>query len=152
MFLGPQLSFDVATQRCDLAFDGTDLVLDTTPATAVLVAIGSDRRAHPDDALPDVVTDDYAPNRLDARRGWAGDGLDPNGALTGSRLWLLKRRKQDEPARRLGESATAEALAFFESKHQMPVTVTVRWVVRGMLGIQAQLGAQQVSLTVPVGG
>lgn len=152
MFVGPQLVFDPVAQRCDLAFDGTDLVLDTSPATTLLVAIGSDRRAHPDDVLPDAVTSDYAPTRLDARRGSPCDAVNPAGKLTGSRLWLLKRRLQDEATRRLAEGAAAEATADFESIWGMPVTITVRWVMRGMLGLLVRLGPQTMNLTIPVGG
>jgi phage gp46-like protein len=152
MFLGPQLVFDPATRRCDRAFDGTDLVLDTTPATTLLVSIGSDRRAHTDDTLPDVVTNHYAPNRLNARRGYPGDALDGSGRLIGSRLWLLKRRKQDEATRQLAENAAAEALAHFETDQNMPVTITVRWAARNVLGMLLQLGAAQATMNVPVGG
>lgn len=67
--------------------DGT---LDDTQelATAVIVALGTDRLANPDDLLPD-------PDSTD-RRGWWGD-LDAQqiwgGWAIGSRLWLLHRSK-----------------------------------------------------------
>ena len=67
--------------------DGT---LDDTQAlaTAVIVALGTDRLALPDDILPD-------PDSTD-RAGWWGD-LDAeelfNGWPIGTRLWLLKRTK-----------------------------------------------------------
>lgn len=152
MFIGPQLVFDPVRRRADLAFDGTDLILDLTPATTMLVSIGSDRRAYPDEELPDVNTNDYAPNRLNARAGYPGDALDAQGRLIGSRLWLLKRRKQDEPSRQLAENATAEALAHFETDHNMPVTVTVRYLVRNMIGILAQVARAKIALHLPVGG
>jgi phage gp46-like protein len=57
-------------------------------ATAVIVALGTDRLASRDDRLPD-------PDSTD-RRGWWGD-LDTeliwNGWPIGTRLWLLKREK-----------------------------------------------------------
>jgi phage gp46-like protein len=57
-------------------------------ATAVIVALGTDRLASPDDILPD-------PDSTD-RAGWWGD-LDAeelfDGWPIGSRLWLLKRSK-----------------------------------------------------------
>ena len=152
MFCGPALVFDPATQRCDLAFSGTDLVLDVTPATTLLVAVGSDRRAHPDDVLPDAAPPSYAPVALNARRGYPGDALDTLGRYIGSRLWLLRRRKQTEAVRRLAESIVAEAVRFFETDLAMPVTITVRWVVAGMLGIWVQLGPEAMSITIPVGG
>ena len=67
--------------------DGT---LDDTQAlaTAVIVALGTDRLAAPDDILPD-------PDCTD-RAGWWGD-MDAeelfNGWPIGTRLWLLKRAK-----------------------------------------------------------
>ena len=67
--------------------DGT---LDDTQAlaTAVVVALGTDRLAGPDDILPD-------PDSTD-RAGWWGD-MDAeelfNGWPIGTKLWLLKRAK-----------------------------------------------------------
>jgi phage gp46-like protein len=67
--------------------DGT---LDDTQAlaTAVIVALGTDRLADPDDILPD-------PDSTD-RAGWWGD-MDAeelfNGWPIGTKLWLLKRAK-----------------------------------------------------------
>jgi phage gp46-like protein len=67
--------------------DGT---LDQTQAlaTAVIVALGTDRLAAETDILPD-------PDSID-RRGWWGDldaGTIWGGWPIGSRLWLLKRSK-----------------------------------------------------------
>jgi phage gp46-like protein len=70
-----------------LLSDGT---LDDTQAlaSAVIVALGTDALASPDDILPD-------PDSTD-RAGWWGD-LDAaelfNGWPIGTRLWLLKRSK-----------------------------------------------------------
>lgn len=56
-------------------------------ATAVIVALGTDRRALPDDQLPGLEQDED-------RRGWWGD-FDAEeiwgGWPIGTRLWLLKR-------------------------------------------------------------
>jgi len=146
MHYGIALSYDQRRRRCDLAFDGQDFALDATLLTPVLISLGCDRRAHPDDVLPDAVTDDYAPQRLNARRGWCGDALDQQGRLIGSRWWLMLRRKQTEETRRLKESATAEALSWV----QQPVTITVRWVRQGVLGTLIQVGAMALNLTAPV--
>jgi phage gp46-like protein len=76
--------------------DGT---LDDTQAlaTSVIVALGTDRLAQPDDLLPD-------PDSTD-RRGWWGD-LDAeliwDGWPIGSRLWLLQRDKIEGPGSRRG--------------------------------------------------
>jgi phage gp46-like protein len=67
-----------------------DHLIDETQAlaTAVVIALGTDRRANPDDPLPDIYSDD--------RRGWWAD-TDADkiwgGWPIGSRLWLLNRAK-----------------------------------------------------------
>lgn len=74
---------------------------DTTNelATAVTVALGTDRLADPDDILPGFDETD--------RRGWWGD-LDAeflyDGWPIGSRLWLLARHKITGSAARQGSS------------------------------------------------
>lgn len=146
MFTGIALDYDRPSRRCDLAFDGWDLALDTTALTPVLISLGCDRRAHPDDTIPDAVTNDYRPSRLNARRGWPGDGLDPDGRLIGSRWWLNLRRKQTEDTRRQHEDATAEALGWLP----LPVTISVRWVARGILGTLVQVGDLSMDLAQPV--
>jgi len=66
-------------------------------ATAVIVALGTDRLAAPDDELPD-------PDATD-RRGWWGDldaNLIWNGWPIGTRLWLMRRAKITGPGARQG--------------------------------------------------
>lgn len=85
-------------------------------ATAAIVALGTDRLAHPDDELPDDSGD---------RRGWWGD-LDAediwDGWPIGTRLWLLARAKITGPAARRGstvaraEHYVREALAPLREK------------------------------------
>jgi len=88
--------FPIVTEvSCDwlLRDDGT---LDDTQAlaTAVIVALGTDRLADPSDILPNPDDDD--------RAGWWGDLQAESiwgGWPIGSRLWLLKRAKiTDETA------------------------------------------------------
>jgi phage gp46-like protein len=80
--------------------DGT---LDETQAlaTAVIVALGTDRLAATTDVLPD-------PDSID-RRGWWGD-LDAdviwNGWPIGCRLWLLQREKITGAAAQQGSTLT----------------------------------------------
>lgn len=86
-------------------------------ATAVIVALGTDARAHGDDELPDLDSQD--------RRGWWGD-LDADrlwgGWPIGSRLWLLERAKITDEAAREGatiariENYCREALRPFVAK------------------------------------
>lgn len=79
---GLQPSFDASIM-------GGDFATDDGLATAVIVSLFTDRRAHTDDILPDSNSD---------RRGWWGDSYSelPND-LIGSRLWLLQRER-DLPA------------------------------------------------------
>jgi hypothetical protein len=63
---------DKLLARFDVVYDGRDIVLDSTPATPMLVALLTDRRARADDALPDREGPPLAPVSLMARRGWAG--------------------------------------------------------------------------------
>jgi phage gp46-like protein len=80
--------------------DGT---LDETQAlaTAVIVALGTDRLADVNDELPD-------PDSTD-RRGWWGDfdaAVIWNGWPIGSRLWLLHREKITSAAAQRGSTMT----------------------------------------------
>lgn len=65
--------------------------------TAVILALGTDRLANPDDILPDITSDD--------RRGWWGDLQAEEiwgGWPVGSRLWLIGRAKITGPGAREG--------------------------------------------------
>ena len=77
------LTYNPALQGFDLALNGADFLAEDTLASAVLVALLSDRLA----ASYEV------PVGYD-RRGWWADSLDEGNYLTGSRLWLLAREKQ----------------------------------------------------------
>lgn len=151
VFIDTAKAYDPALRRCDIVFDGTDLVLDDTAITPVLLAVGLDRRAHADDELPDPTEQGYAPATLTARRGWAGDAYDALGRLTGSRMWLLKRRKQDEPTRLLAESALAEALEPLATARNWPVSITVRWAYAQVLAYQVVVQRLTLSLHKAVG-
>ena len=142
------LVYDPATRRCDHAFNGTDLVLDFTPRTPVLVALGCDRRANPDDELPDDSGTLYAPTILNPRRGSPCDMLVPNGRRTGSRLWLLIRRKQQENTRRLAETAAAEALDGFVTDTGLTAAIKAEWVRRGILGLRVAVGDNAINLAL----
>lgn len=146
------LVYDPAKRRCDNVFDGTDLVLDFTPVTPVLMCVGNDRRAHPDDALPAVARDDYAPPDLLPRGGWPGDWMSPTGGFLGSRVWLYRGGKQTEATRRGVEVALGESLEAFAALYQLPIAIVVRWLRRGMLGYQVSVGNATVPLELPVAG
>lgn len=102
---------------CDLALRGdgdpladvpidlaTDLATDAGLETAVIVSLFSDRRADPDDPLPDAGDD---------RRGWWGDAVpDLPDDRIGSRLWLLAREKQLPEVLARAEDYARQALAW----------------------------------------
>lgn len=113
----------------DLIFDGSDLALDDGLNTALLVSLFSDRRAEPDDELPD-------PDG--SRRGWWGDALGTDGDRIGSRLWLLTRRKQLPETRQLFLEFTREALAWLlEDGVAASVEVDASWRSQGILLVEA---------------
>lgn len=150
IFIDRALAFDPVTRRGDRAFNGRDCVIDATPVTPLLLAVGLDRRARLDDTLPDTVSDLDRPHRLDERRGWCGDALDRQARLTGSRMWLLKRRKHDEPTRRLAENALQEAVQTLADTRNWPMTVTVRWHAPGVLAWSVRVDRVDLSLTQAV--
>jgi phage gp46-like protein len=145
------LRFDPATGRCAPAFAGRDLAWDTTPASALLISLGSDRRARADDPLP--WPEGETPARLDARRGAPCDALSaPAGrGRVGSRLWLLFRAKETESTRRRAIAYAEEATAWLSARG-LAVTVTAAWVRRGVLALTARAGATTVSVRQPIAG
>jgi phage gp46-like protein len=140
------LVFDAARLGCDLAFADGDLVLSSTPATAMLVSIFSDRRAASDDDLPAGVSDLGAPASWDERRGWIGDALDRAGRRVGSRLWLLSRAHDDEETRALAESYVDEALSWSADEYGVAPEIAVSWARSGVLAIRASIDGTAVSL------
>lgn len=144
------LAFDPVSRRCDVVVADGDLVLDATPRTPMLMSLGLDRRAEPDDALPDGVPDEAAPAHLDLRRGWAGDALDGAGRRTGSRLWLLNREKQTESTRARAETYAAQALQWLADERGFAPGVSASWLRRGVLLLEADAGNARVA--VPLGG
>lgn len=143
------LVFDPETRAGDLALglDG-DLLIDETPLTPMLISLGSDRRAHPDDDLPTGVDALNASSSFVARRGWAGDALDPFGRRIGSRLWLLDREKQDELARLFAEDIAREALRWVGAETGTPAGIAVSWLRRGVLALTCRVA--ETELTLPV--
>lgn len=143
------LVFDPETRTCDLALapDG-DLLIDETPLTPMLISLGSDRRAHPDDDLPTGIDALNAPSSFVTRRGWAGDALDPFGRRIGSRLWLLDREKQDELTRLFVADIAAEALRWVEAETGTPARITVSWPRRNVLALTARVADTELELPV----
>lgn len=122
----------------DLEVFAGGLVDDDTLRTAVLISLFTDRRASAEDDLPDGAGGD--------RRGWIGDALaTAEGDRIGSRLWLLKRRKQTEETRLLAEDYCREALQWLvEDGVASAIAVEAAWIRSGVL-------ACQVVVSMPAG-
>lgn len=141
---------------CALGEDG-DLLLDFTPATPMLISVGSDRRARDDDVLPSG--EDFfsrGQGGFGARRGWVGDALDAEGRRCGSRLWLLDREKQDDPdpdlTRRRAQGYLEEAFAWVVEETGRAAVITVQWARRGVLGFTIAIGDTRLSIARVLGG
>ena len=147
-FLDLGLVYD-PVQRCfDLALgDDFDLVLDETPIPAIVMSIGLDRRASPDDDLPEGRSQLLAPASFSERRGCIRDALDPNGELAGCKLWLLDRAKETETTRQLCEYWIEEAMAWAELETGAPAEIEVAWVRAGVLGYRVQVEDSSIELT-----
>lgn len=126
------------------------IAVDTTPATALLIAMGTDRRAEPDDTLPGEVPGLPAQTAgLMVRRGWVGDILLAQGQRLGSRIWLLERAKHDEHTRALAAAYAAEAVAAIGDYHGITVNTGAIWDNNSRLRVTAQVG--DVVVGSPVG-
>ncbi len=145
MFLDNALVLNARTGRCDLGFDGVDLALDATVATPMLISLGCNRRARPDDILPTVESDFYTPGSLMSRQGWVGDALDLSGQLIGSRLWLLDGAKATRQTKELGQSAAEEALQHFANSG-LSVGVNASYLQRQVLGLQCVVAKTSVTV------
>ncbi|MPW00069.1 phage GP46 family protein [Bombella apis] len=128
---------------------------DRTLASPLLIALGSDRRAAPDDMVPSLLTaPDGTAVPLGARRGWVGDILLADGQRLGSRLWLLERARRDESTRLAAEDYANEAVAAIADYHATELTVTASWQrspgegLRGVLAVTVQGGGVSVTQTV----
>lgn len=121
----------------DLAIEGGGLALDDGLTTAAFLSLFTDRRARPDDELPD--DSGY-------RGGWWGDAVPEAGEavgddLIGSRLWLLRRSKRTPDTLRRARDYAEEGLA---------------WMVRDGLAASAaveveSLGEAPAALTLAIG-
>jgi phage gp46-like protein len=101
--------YSEATMTADFGLEAGELSLDAGLRSAVVISLFTDRRAEPDDRLPDGAGGD--------RRGWWGDlapptvgGVPMDGDRIGSRLWLLSREKQVQEVLNRAREYAAEAL------------------------------------------
>lgn len=148
MFFDIALCYDPQVRRCDLVMgeDG-DLVIDETPITPVLLSIGLDRRAAPDDELPEGRTRFLAPASFSERRGSIGDALDPDGDLTGCRCWLLNREKETEATRAMYAFWLDEGLAWAEPETGEEPEIEVEWIGPQMLFYRLLVLDTEISLS-----
>jgi phage gp46-like protein len=151
-FLDCALVYDPTTRRADLELgeDG-DLLLDETPITPMLISIGTDRRAEPDDELPDGVDALNASTSFVTRRGWSGDALDPLGRRIGWRGWLLNRAKQTEMTRRFCEIWAGEALAWAGLELGRPAEISATWLRRRVLKLRCMIDGSVVERVIRTG-
>lgn len=107
----------------DWQIDAPDLDSDNGLQTAVIVSLFTDRRAEPDDELPDGSSD---------RRGWWADAYpDIEGDRIGSRLWLLAREKDMQSVVNRAREYTEEALAWLVDQGiALRIEVMTGWVDR----------------------
>lgn len=112
----------------DFALESNDLQLGHDLETAVLVSLFTDRRANPDDPLPEQGA---------SRRGWWGDSFSEiSGDKIGSRLWLLEREKQTPQTLARAKEYVTEALSWLLTDGlALRYEVTVEWLRQGELGI-----------------
>ncbi|MFA7416123.1 MAG: phage GP46 family protein [Rhizobium sp.] len=153
MFYDLALGYNRDKRRCDLVIgDDCDLVIDETPITPILLSIGLDRRAAPDDPLPEGRSQFLTPVSYCERRGSVGDGVDPFGEMSGSRLWLLNRAKETDTTRELCAFWLEESLAWAEPETGVPAEIEVGWVRAGVLGYRVLVEDASLSLTRRVEG
>lgn len=126
------LTLDAQGGALDLALLDGDLATDDGLRTAVALSLLCDRRAEPDDTIPDGT---------DNRRGWWADAIaDLDGDRWGSRLWLLAREKDLAEVRRRAEAYAEEALGWLlEDGVASAVTVTAETVDRDVLWLAVEI-------------
>lgn len=151
MFFDAALEYDPVSKRCDYVIgeDG-DLVLDFTPITPILMSIGLDRRAEPDDELPVGRSKFLAPASFSERRGSPCDALDPQGKLAGSKCWLLDRAKETESTKLLYEFWLNQSLEWVEPETGEPPEVDVKWLRPGMLAYRVRVEDVALNISRPI--
>ncbi|ESQ78447.1 phage GP46 family protein [Asticcacaulis sp. YBE204] len=98
------LRYEPSRLAFDAFFNGPDFATDDGLYTAVLISLFTDRRANPDDVIPDGTNDP---------RGWWGDAFATvENDRIGSRLWLLKRSKITAEVLRKAKDYAEEALSW----------------------------------------
>jgi phage gp46-like protein len=153
VFCDLAMAYDPAIGRADLVFDGRGFPLDRTAATALIISIGSERRADPDDVLPGTedAADVFAAvpeARPNPRRGWV---CDPSAdSRIGSRFWLLDDAKQTEENRLRAVAYGEEAVAWMPAATGVMPGVDASWIHPNTLAILVQAGGMTLRLPVSI--
>lgn len=115
-----------------------DIATTDSLYTAVLYSLFTDKRADPDDVIPDG-TDD--------RRGhWADDFIDESGS-EGSKLWLLDREKQTQAVLNDAEEYARDALQWMIADgHSTKIDVTATWQRIGWMTLAIVIWSDQEPL------
>jgi phage gp46-like protein len=146
------LAYDPVNRRTDVVFTGRDFALDNTWQTPVLMCLGCQRRAHPDDAVPQPTETLPADAPLmNTRGGWPGDALDPYGELTGSRQWIFSRSKLDAAVVKQVLAADTEALQPLTGRLGVQMQITVQRVGRNTVAHRVIVGKQEIVVPQVVG-
>ena len=148
-FLDLTLGFDQTTGLCDLVFDGVGFPFDATAATPLLISLGTERRADPDDVPPGTLSnaDTYGGGTPSARRGTPLDALDAQGRFMGSRLWLLDDAKELPETRLDAIGYVTEATQWIDDLG-VATAADASWISGTMLAILAQAGSMALRLPV----
>lgn len=119
------IAFDSTGSRFDLTLSGYDLTTERGMRSAVVASLFSDRRAEPDDDIPDGTVD---------RRGWWAD------SKFGSRLWLLSREKELPATLQRAREYTVEALQWLiDDDVATTITVTAERIRRGAIAVRVTI-------------
>lgn len=143
-------------RACDVSVRATGngrgrIRIDRTLATALLIQLGSDRRAESSDTLPTEIALLPAQSAgVFARRGWPGDMLLPAGQRLGARTWLLERGKSDETDRVAAIGYGAEAVAPVAEYWNQDVQTAATWLRPGVL--QLVVATAGVTVRTPAVG
>ncbi|OBU85879.1 phage GP46 family protein [Chromobacterium subtsugae] len=115
----------VAGTHGDWVLAGSELLAGNDLQSAILLSLGTDREAGPDDVIPDGSGDP---------RGWC---LDDTARPIGSRLWLLARAKQTRETANRARDYIAEALQWLiDDGVVAKFDITTQWVAPSTLGAQ----------------
>jgi phage gp46-like protein len=123
-----KIIWDAVNGRGDWSLLANDIATGADLETALLFSCFSDREAADDDVIPDGSTD---------RRGWWGDdGQNDSTGPTGSRLWLLGRRKAptDETLRDAYDYLVEAIQWLIDTGVVARFDVVVQWTRSNMIG------------------